>query len=114
MCFKTTCPKCSKPTWAGCGNHIEQALKDVPPQDRSARSILKLKYDTPSNIMHQETFNKLKLRTVSNRLFELSEIYVRAGLSNSVPLVVRIMEEKREEVSNQDMAFYFTFLEIIA
>lgn len=34
MCYKTTCSKCNKPTWAGCGNHIEQALKDVPVQDR--------------------------------------------------------------------------------
>ena len=34
MCYKTTCTKCNKPTWAGCGNHIETALKDVPEQDR--------------------------------------------------------------------------------
>ncbi|RNA31299.1 hypothetical protein BpHYR1_033894 [Brachionus plicatilis] len=47
-------------------------------QDSAVRSILKLNYDTPSNIMHQEALNKLKL-TVSNRLFELSERYVRAG-----------------------------------
>ncbi|RNA04135.1 hypothetical protein BpHYR1_041250 [Brachionus plicatilis] len=31
--------------------------------------------------MHQEAFNKLKLLAVSNRLFELSERYVRAVLS---------------------------------
>ncbi|RNA08263.1 hypothetical protein BpHYR1_047809, partial [Brachionus plicatilis] len=29
----------------------------------------------------------------SNRLFELSERYVRAGLSHSVPLTVRLVEE---------------------
>ncbi|RNA12726.1 hypothetical protein BpHYR1_032832 [Brachionus plicatilis] len=46
--------------------------------------------------MHQEAFNKLKLLTFSNRLVELSDIYVRAGLSNSVPLVVRLVEEYRE------------------
>jgi hypothetical protein len=23
MCRKTTCGKCGKPTWAGCGNHID-------------------------------------------------------------------------------------------
>ncbi|TPX44534.1 hypothetical protein SeMB42_g04300 [Synchytrium endobioticum] len=34
MCFETTCPKCSKPTWAGCGQHIESALKHVKPEDR--------------------------------------------------------------------------------
>ncbi|RNA16205.1 RNA-directed DNA polymerase from mobile element jockey-like [Brachionus plicatilis] len=64
-------------------------------QNSAVRSILKLKYDTPSNIMHQEAFNKLNLLTVSNRLFELSERYVRAGLSHSVPLVVKLVEEYR-------------------
>ncbi|RNA42233.1 hypothetical protein BpHYR1_010414 [Brachionus plicatilis] len=32
-------------------------------QNSAVRSILKLKYGTPSNIMHQEVFNKLKLLT---------------------------------------------------
>ena len=30
MCHKTTCRKCGKPSWAGCGQHIESALKGVP------------------------------------------------------------------------------------
>lgn len=34
MCFKTECEKCEKPTWKGCGKHIEQALKDVPEDER--------------------------------------------------------------------------------
>lgn len=29
MCHKITCKKCGKPTWAGCGRHIEIALKGV-------------------------------------------------------------------------------------
>ncbi|RNA02478.1 RNA-directed DNA polymerase from mobile element jockey-like, partial [Brachionus plicatilis] len=53
-------------------------------QNTAVRSILKLKYDTPSNIVHHEAFNKLKLLTVSNRLFELSERYVGTGLSHSI------------------------------
>ncbi len=32
--MKTDCEKCSKPTWKGCGRHIEQALKDVPEDER--------------------------------------------------------------------------------
>ncbi|RNA12933.1 hypothetical protein BpHYR1_016825 [Brachionus plicatilis] len=36
-------------------------------------------------------FNKLKLHKLSNRLFELSERYFRAGLSYSVPLVARMI-----------------------
>lgn len=34
MCMKTECDKCEKPTWKGCGKHIEQALKDVPVDER--------------------------------------------------------------------------------
>ena len=34
MCQKTTCKQCAKPTWKGCGNHIEQALAGVPKNQR--------------------------------------------------------------------------------
>ncbi len=34
MCSKVTCPLCDKPTWRGCGLHIEEALGDVPPAER--------------------------------------------------------------------------------
>lgn len=34
MCTKITCETCSKPTWKGCGEHIEEALGDVTPTDR--------------------------------------------------------------------------------
>ncbi len=34
MCSRTTCRKCGKPTWSGCGNHVEQALKGVAKSDR--------------------------------------------------------------------------------
>jgi hypothetical protein len=34
MCSKTTCRKCGKATWAGCGNHIDQALAGVPKNQR--------------------------------------------------------------------------------
>ncbi|KAI7888619.1 uncharacterized protein EV154DRAFT_604696 [Mucor mucedo] len=34
MCERTTCDTCKKPTWAGCGQHIEQALEDVPKEER--------------------------------------------------------------------------------
>src|SRR3990167_9740002 len=29
MCKRVACPKCQKPTWAGCGLHIDQALAGV-------------------------------------------------------------------------------------
>jgi hypothetical protein len=34
MCHKTTCKNCGKPTWKGCGTHIEQALAGVPKNQR--------------------------------------------------------------------------------
>jgi hypothetical protein len=34
MCSRVTCPDCGKPTWAGCGQHIEQALAGVPKDER--------------------------------------------------------------------------------
>ena len=34
MCSKTTCRKCGKATWSGCGNHIEEALHGIPKNQR--------------------------------------------------------------------------------
>lgn len=34
MCRRVTCPTCGKPTFAGCGMHVEQVLGDVPKSDR--------------------------------------------------------------------------------
>jgi len=34
MCSQTTCRKCGKATWSGCGNHIEEALAGIPKSQR--------------------------------------------------------------------------------
>ncbi|MEZ5183145.1 MAG: hypothetical protein R2702_14940 [Acidimicrobiales bacterium] len=34
MCQRVTCKTCGKPTYAGCGMHIEQVLGNVKPADR--------------------------------------------------------------------------------
>jgi hypothetical protein len=34
MCRRVTCNSCGKPTYAGCGQHIEQVLGDVPKAQR--------------------------------------------------------------------------------
>lgn len=34
MCMAVQCPKCAKPTWAGCGAHVEQVLGHVPKDKR--------------------------------------------------------------------------------
>ncbi len=30
MCAPATCENCGKTTWAGCGQHIDEALAGVP------------------------------------------------------------------------------------
>jgi hypothetical protein len=36
MCTRIRCGRCGKPTWVGCGRHVEQALSGVPPEERCA------------------------------------------------------------------------------
>lgn len=34
MCQRVECRTCGKPTYAGCGAHVEDVLGDVPQADR--------------------------------------------------------------------------------
>lgn len=34
MCRRVQCGACGKPSYAGCGMHVEQVLSDVPRQER--------------------------------------------------------------------------------
>jgi len=34
MCRRVQCGKCKKPSYSGCGMHVEQVLGDVPREDR--------------------------------------------------------------------------------
>lgn len=34
MCRRIDCSKCGRPTYAGCGAHIEQVLGNIPPAAR--------------------------------------------------------------------------------
>ncbi|HVZ73486.1 MAG TPA: hypothetical protein VHJ20_13990 [Polyangia bacterium] len=34
MCRRVECRKCGRPTFAGCGAHVEQVLGNVPPSQR--------------------------------------------------------------------------------
>ncbi len=34
MCRRINCGKCGKPTWAGCGQHVNQVLAGVPKAKR--------------------------------------------------------------------------------
>jgi len=34
MCSQVMCYDCNKPTWQGCGQHIEDALEGIAEADR--------------------------------------------------------------------------------
>ena len=34
MCQRVRCPKCGRPTFVGCGMHVEQVLGGVPKDER--------------------------------------------------------------------------------
>jgi len=34
MCSPAVCNRCKKITWTGCGQHVDQALAGVPPENR--------------------------------------------------------------------------------
>lgn len=34
MCRAVRCKKCSKTTWAGCGQHVNQVMRGVPSAQR--------------------------------------------------------------------------------
>lgn len=34
MCSPATCKHCGKTTWRGCGQHVDQVMKHVPPAQR--------------------------------------------------------------------------------
>ncbi|MFE1319579.1 hypothetical protein [Kitasatospora phosalacinea] len=34
MCRRVTCKSCGKPSFAGCGMHVEQVLAEVPKSQR--------------------------------------------------------------------------------
>lgn len=36
MCRRVECADCKKPSYAGCGMHVEQVLGDVPRNERCA------------------------------------------------------------------------------
>ncbi len=74
MCMKTDCSTCGKPTWKGCGKHIEQALKDVPEDERckcprdtcetTASAIKKTEETkTVNEVKAEETKNDTEIKT---------------------------------------------------
>ncbi len=36
MCRQVSCRRCSKATWSGCGQHVDQVMAGVPASQRCA------------------------------------------------------------------------------
>ncbi len=34
MCRAVKCRSCGKSTWAGCGNHVQDVMRNIPRSDR--------------------------------------------------------------------------------
>jgi hypothetical protein len=34
MCRRVTCRTCRRPTWAGCGHHVDRVMAGVPHAER--------------------------------------------------------------------------------
>ena len=47
MCRRVSCSQCGRPTYAGCGAHVEQVLADVPPAERCRCREQKVKEAKP-------------------------------------------------------------------
>ena len=73
-------------------------------QNTAIRSILKLKIETPLDLLHHLASNKLNIHRTDNRLFDLNEKYISNGLKNSVPLVVRMIKEHRSILGPREIS----------
>jgi GTP cyclohydrolase II len=49
MCRRIRCEQCQKPTYAGCGKHVEQVLRDIAQVDRCHCRELATKSAAPAN-----------------------------------------------------------------
>ena len=34
MCRAVNCRRCGKSTWAGCGNHVQEVMRNIPKSER--------------------------------------------------------------------------------
>lgn len=57
MCHKVMCPRCHKPTWTGCGQHIEQCLSDVPYDQRCKCNQMMNQYPSMSMMQTSQYMN---------------------------------------------------------
>lgn len=56
MCYRMTCQDCRRPTWGGCGRHVEVVLRDVALGDRCVcrRGVVKTSRPTVQPITEDD------------------------------------------------------------
>ena len=62
MCRRADCKQCGKPTYAGCGAHIEQVLADVAPENRCGCRETKAKASATHNERERRSWLRELLR----------------------------------------------------
>lgn len=50
MCRPVTCRSCGKTTWAGCGQHVDQVMRNVPKSQQCTCDRTKPAPETGENI----------------------------------------------------------------
>lgn len=59
MCVRITCADCGKPSFAGCGRHVEQVLRDVPEAERCRCRNKTANENGPKRSLLERLFGKL-------------------------------------------------------
>jgi len=82
--MKTDCITCGKPTWKGCGKHIEQALKDVPEDERCK---------CPRDSNESKPIEGIKVETKNDNEIKVVESNVETPTDNEIKI-----EETKEKI----------------
>ena len=56
MCRRVECSRCARPTYAGCGAHVERVLSDVPAGQRCRCREEKAKSGDSSTAIRQRSW----------------------------------------------------------
>lgn len=109
MCYRTECPTCHKPTWAGCGKHIESALAGVPEADRcQCRNKTETPVQAPVSIsetslssassssthFQADTYQSSEIITLTHALQGHSDRVWSSSLHPTLPLIATASADK--------------------
>ena len=96
MCQRVKCDRCGKPSWVGCGLHVEQALRGVPPEERCQCPRLK---SLLSDAFHEvDTYSSVrKARAAGASDDAMLQVLALAATTIGFPATVAAFTWVREE-----------------